>query len=149
MIDRETIMTWLKKCGNGGCSSRCPYDDLGPDKCYETLLTDALELLKRDEQTIESLERTIDKLTKAIAEKPEQKFFVDSDGKITPLPIQPHWISVKDRLPDKQPCECLVVNANNVETAICLDNRWITPRRVIKITHWMPLPTPPEVKQDD
>ena len=68
MIDRETIMTWLKKCGNGGCSSRCPYDDFGPDKCYETLMTDSLELLKRDEQTIESLERTIDKLTKAIAE---------------------------------------------------------------------------------
>lgn len=59
------------------------------------------------------------------------------------------WISVEDRLPDKQPCECLVVNANNVETAICLDNRWITPRRVIKITHWMPLPEPPkEVEQD-
>ena len=59
------------------------------------------------------------------------------------------WISVKDRLPDKQPCEYLVVNANNVETSICLDNRWITPRRVIKITHWMPLPEPPkEVKQD-
>ena len=94
MIDRETIMTWLKKCGNGGCSSRCPYDDLGPDKCYETLMTDALELLKHDEQTIESLERTIDKLTKALAEKPEQKFFVDSDGKMTPLPIQKHghWI---------------------------------------------------------
>lgn len=62
---------------------------------------------------------------------------------------QEQWISVKDRLPDKQPCEYLVVNANNVETAICLDNRWITPRRVIKITHWMPLPEPPEVKQDD
>lgn len=62
---------------------------------------------------------------------------------------QPQWISVKDRMPDKQPCEYLVVNANNVETAICLDNRWITPRRVVKITHWMPLPTPPEVKQDD
>ena len=58
------------------------------------------------------------------------------------------WISVKDRLPDKQPCEYLVVNANNVETAICLDNRWITPRRVIKITHWMPLPKPPEVKKE-
>ena len=61
---------------------------------------------------------------------------------------QEQWISVEDRLPDKQPCEYLVVNANNVETAICLDNRWITPRRVTKITHWMPLPEPPEVMQD-
>ena len=64
------------------------------------------------------------------------------------LKEQPQWISVEDRLPDKQPCEYLVVNANNVETAICLDNRWITPRRVTKITHWMPLPEPPEVKQN-
>lgn len=52
MIDRETIMTWLKKCGDGGCSSRCPYDDLGPDKCYETLMTDALELLKEQSQVV-------------------------------------------------------------------------------------------------
>lgn len=76
MADRETIMTWLKKCGNGGCSSRCPYDDLGPDKCYETLMTDALELLR---------------------EQPEQKFFVDFDGKITPLPKQRHgnWVPIK------------------------------------------------------
>lgn len=59
------------------------------------------------------------------------------------------WISVEDRLPDKQPCEYLVVNGNNVETALCLDNRWITPRRVTKITHWMPLPTPPEVNRDE
>lgn len=77
----------------------------------------------------------------------------DRDEVIEPLvlrsPTIGGWISVEDRLPDKQPCEYLVVNGNNVETAICLDNMWITPRRVTKITHWMPLPTPPEVKQDD
>ena len=67
---------------------------------------------------------------------------------IDDAPTVGEWISVEDRLPDKQPCEYLVVNANNVETAICLDNRWITPRRVIKITHWMPLPEPPEVEED-
>jgi len=39
-------------------------------------MADALELLK---------------------EQPKQKFFVDSDGKVTPLPIQKHghWIPVK------------------------------------------------------
>ena len=52
MADKETIMTWLKKCGNGGCSSRCPYDDLGPDKCYETLMTDALKLLKSQPEIV-------------------------------------------------------------------------------------------------
>lgn len=49
MADRETIMTWLEKCDNGGCSSRCPYDDLGPDKCYITLMTEAIALLKEQE----------------------------------------------------------------------------------------------------
>lgn len=68
---------------------------------------------------------------------------------IDEAPTVGEWISVEDRLPDKQPCEYLVVNGNNVETAICLDNRWITPRRVIKITHWMSLPEPPKEESDD
>lgn len=55
MNDRETIMTWLEKCDNGGCSSRCPYDDLGPDKCYITLMTEAIALLKEQEAEIRQL----------------------------------------------------------------------------------------------
>ena len=59
MTDRKKILTWLKKCGNGGCSSRCPYDDLGPDKCYETLMTDALELLEENDIELERIYQNI------------------------------------------------------------------------------------------
>ena len=83
-----------------------------------------------------------------VEEGPEDGFIGTLKCLVDMQPTIGGWISVEDRLPDKQPCEYLVVNANNVETAICLDNRWITPRRVTKITHWMPLPEPPEVKQN-
>lgn len=108
MADREKVLTWLKKCGNGGCSSRCPYDDLGPDKCYETLMIDALELLKEQQETIASLQGTIYKLNAALAVQSKQRFFVDSDGKITPLPIQKHghWKQVEEGFTDMMCSEC-------------------------------------------
>jgi len=73
MIDREKVKKGLDLCltGEAACKD-CPYDaeckearGIGPSP----LRRDALELLKHDEQTIESLERTIDKLTKSIAEQ--------------------------------------------------------------------------------
>lgn len=138
MIDRETIMTWLKKCGNGGCSSRCPYDDLGPDKCYETLMTDALELLKE----------------------------------------QPQWISVKDRMPAethsmfykfygtpkwrdamwREESDHVLVaitfedGSQFVTSGYTQDGKWhtgISKMLPYTVTHWMPMPKPPEVKQDE
>ena len=116
MVDREKVLTWLKICGeDSDCSGCCPYLT---ENNYANPMKYSNPL-----KCMEALMRDALELLK------EQ---------------QPQWISVDDRLPDKQPDEYLVVNAHNVETAICLDNRWITPRRVTKITHWMPLPEPPE-----
>lgn len=83
------------------------------------------------------------------------------------------WISVKDRLPDAAGYECLVcaVNENYNQTHVFTahtgygepgwwtgnvhymsrvtspsDNRL---HPALNVTHWMPLPEPPEVKQDD
>ena len=101
MTNREEIINSLNACmdvhrsglWSSGCAF-CSYAKRSNPKCFMDLTRDAIELLKHDEQTIASLQSTIDKLTKALSEKPEQKFFVDSDGKITPLPIQKHghWI---------------------------------------------------------
>ena len=103
--------------------------------------------------------------------KPEQKFFVDSDGKITPLPIHPQWISVKKKLPEQAGYSCLVSaeygdgkRAEFIAFTGYGESEWYTydalfmekereaDNRVhhnYHITHWMPLPEPPEVKQDD
>lgn len=53
MADREKVMTWLEICGeNRDCSGTCPYSENGfgeSGQCKETLMTDALTLLKEQE----------------------------------------------------------------------------------------------------
>ena len=101
MTEREEIINSLNACmdvhrsglWSSGCAF-CSYAKQSDPKCFMDLTKDAIALLKHDDETINSLQSTINKLTKALAEKPEQKFFVDRDGKMIPLPIQKHghWI---------------------------------------------------------
>lgn len=53
MVDKEKVMTWLEICGeNRDCSGTCPYSENGfgeYGQCRETLMADALELLKEQE----------------------------------------------------------------------------------------------------
>lgn len=58
------------------------------------------------------------------------------------------WISVQDRLPEP-PCRCLVYTPYNVYgdgmiTATFTEFGWMTPGYIEQITHWMPLPKPPD-----
>lgn len=70
MLDREKVIEAFTRCGTpGACSDKCAYFAEGFN-CYRAMKHDLLELLKKQQ---------------------EQKMFVDSDGKITPLPIQPQW----------------------------------------------------------
>lgn len=71
MVDKEKVLVGLESCADrtGALCRTCPYDFVHNEYCMGDMAQDALELLKRDEQTIESLERTIDKLTKSIAEQ--------------------------------------------------------------------------------
>ena len=89
------------------------------------------------------------------------------------LKSEPHWISVKDRLPDAAGYECLVcaVNENYNQTHVFTahtgygepgwwtgnvhymsrvtspsDNRL---HPALNVTHWMPLPEPPKEELDD
>ena len=92
--------------------------------------------------------------------KPEQKFFVDSDGKITPLPIHPQWISVKDKLPDDASDVLAYYDCGDKGDVMLVNyykNCWYdTFNDLIDdleqgcITHLMSLPEPPkEAKQDE
>ena len=85
-------------------------------------------------------------------------------------PEQPQWISVKDRMPDAAGYECLVCAVNDqthVFTAhtgygepgwwtsnVHYMSRITSPsdnklHPALNVTHWMPLPTPPEVNRDE
>ena len=93
--------------------------------------------------------------------KPELKFFVDSDGKITPLPIQPQWISVNEKLPDDASDVLAYYDCGDDSRVMFVNyykrcwydsvfNDLIDDLDQGCITHWMPLPEPPkEVKRDD
>jgi hypothetical protein len=62
------------------------------------------------------------------------------------------WISVEERLPEN--CEfvlCIVrygEDAWNHELGFVLNDKWVHPGRSDgTVTHWMPLPEPPEVNE--
>ena len=135
MADREKVLDGLKACADhtGALCRTCPYD-YRKESCISDMAEDALELLK---------------------EQPEQKFFVASDGKITPLPIQQEWISVKDKLPDDASDVLAYYDCGDSGHVIFVNyykNCWydvfndlIDDLEQGYITHWMPLPEPPEV----
>ena len=59
-----------------------------------------------------------------------------------------NWISVKDRLPDEhRRFLCMAFLVDCFVEAVCLydyeKNRFVYEKNVVKVTHWMRLPTPP------
>lgn len=73
----------------------------------------------------------------------------ERDEKIYSLRAQqPHWISVKDRLPGHRAMYITCDELNIVEATMFDGNEdavWNTVAGT-KVTHWMPLPEPPEVE---
>ena len=61
-------------------------------------------------------------------------------------PMKQEWISVKDRLPEEKVKVLVVLGSNIRGKRICIDQRisgnWRGLGRLV--THWMPLPEPPE-----
>jgi hypothetical protein len=86
------------------------------------------------------------------------KFIVDEAKKaptIDPESLRPtaHWISVKDRLPAKHECVLIYDSVcHNIYMAWRDDDLdvWFSEEYLpdfVYVTHWMPLPKPPEVTQ--
>ena len=125
MIDREKLIKALEQhCDTKADCNSCPYEPEETSiKCRDSLLCDCLEALKK-----------------------------------------PQWISVKDRLPDSAGASVIVTAVNrfgqvSVFTAFqgYGDFKWYTMETTKMdddtcnmvssnwtITHWMPLPEPPE-----
>ena len=61
-----------------------------------------------------------------------------------------NWISVKDRLPEENE-RAIVFAPTNINAPIdgdrFINSRWV--RYGYKVTHWMPIPEPPEEKRND
>lgn len=68
------------------------------------------------------------------------------DGEIRAKQEHPQWISVKDRLPNEK--QRVIVRCNTVGTTVGwrLRGEWVTDLGDggSEVTHWMPLPEPPQ-----
>ena len=75
MIDREKVQKGLECCRemNGRACQKCPYisDCNNMSAGIPHLASDALELLKEQQETISSFQGTIRKLNAALEEQPE------------------------------------------------------------------------------
>lgn len=74
MIDREKVVKGLECCCGGGmCYHGCPYHEVSQsvEGCTSQLASDALELLKEQQETISSFQGTICKLNAALKEQSE------------------------------------------------------------------------------
>ena len=58
------------------------------------------------------------------------------------------WISVEDRLPEYG-ARILTIMDNGYRQAATWKSLWITDATSGRVTHWMPLPKPPEDKDND
>lgn len=60
----------------------------------------------------------------------------------------PQWISVRERLPEDA-SDVLIAWADGVSEACFCDDRWCRDGRMLLwVTHWMPLPNPPEATNE-
>ena len=78
--------------------------------------------------------------------------------RIAELEAQQRWIPVSERLPEKHECVLLLMKSKRYGVGVGIGHRlsserhgWMVtylPMPYDEITHWMPLPNPPEVNNE-
>ena len=158
----DEIKKGLECCGKGtACKGHCPYCGTKFDinSCTGKLSRDALALINRLEGdniakaiVLEQLEAKVK--VKAFEQiKWERDIAIDQlkqlgvgfgekiNGKL------PKWISVEERLPEEE-TSVLICGWGYVDIGWIIDGGWrseyINDYSADEITHWMPLPEPPD-----
>ena len=122
MPDREKVIKALEYCITGDCGS-CFYRQ----QCIKTgIKRDALALLKEQEDlgteltnAVELIHKKNERIEKLLK---EQKFLVDSDGEITPLPVVVRCKDCKHR-GDRKKCIVAFVAEKQEMPYFFYDNR--------------------------
>ena len=119
MTDKESVIEGLEHCKKSHCY-RCPYvcDGLCGANCTADLASDVLDLLKEQKEE------------------------------------RPRWIPVEEKLPDKEGRYLVCDGGDVLEAQFYLTGQlrrpeWSTTdcyesEDLDHVTHWMPLPCPPE-----
>lgn len=126
----KSLIWWLRWMGTGQ-TGEATY----------TRVADAFENIITENA---ALRRHVDNLT--VAQAVMVKEFTAKLEELEQVKAERSWISVKDRLPDEK--QRVLVRCKTVGTTVGwrLWGEWMTDLGAggSKVTHWMPLPEPPE-----
>ena len=147
-MDIKTVKEGLRQCiqpeMNVKCF-RCLYEPQCEEGEFTIIKSDALEVIENLEKAIAEKQKRIENMEKIIEDQQERIDIMSEGG----------WISVKDRLPEQR-IGVLVYcpEYNNVFAGELNDylkkGQWYFFDDEIKhpieeeVTHWMPMPKPPE-----
>lgn len=138
----EEIMNSLGICARAGGCAGCDYADKVYSKgCVVKLKNDAAlrleelcDRIEEKEKRIDEQKKTIHELVGRINELKERK---DNSAGL--------WVSVNDRLPDKELAKCLVFLYGEVCFSYFHRGEFHNP----DVTHWMEIPEPPKKTYKD
>ena len=125
------------------------YDDMFAG--YENDLNKAVALIEWQKQEIESLTIRMNAFglaVKRLAEERGKYFLLKENGEIVPLVKQSEWISVEERLPDREGTSLVYTYKGAIKFGDfrCYYAKNDNPQFDYYVTHWMPLPEPPKMK---
>lgn len=130
----------------------CGFMDCKHDICLmDAMAADAIENLQTENA---ALRRATDALTDA--QVVMVKEFTEKLEELTEVKAGLSWISVKDRLPERTMPPHDVLVYHDLNCGMYIDRAWYSREKNkwrnvlgmnLKVTHWMPLPEPPEKEE--
>lgn len=151
MKTAEEIKKGLDHCGEDGCKD-CPYvQDCTMTDGFSELARDSLAYIQQLEAENERLQRYYEAEADRAADSHHN--MLEAEASV------PRWIPVEERLPETQTTVMLALkrDGGGIRIAIGYRAHWTPARYYIdggncavdenRVTHWMPLPEPPEVNK--
>ena len=154
-METNEIVKALRVCGGTGRCVECPLGDK-LSGCMKSVMTEAAGLIERQNVEIKALRGAAESL-KAALKDAQKSIEVFGQANAALRDKVPEWIPVTERLPEPGKMVLLTVSGKVKNISLVdayelgefnTDEGWILEMwpewEGPKVTHWMPLPEPPE-----
>ena len=157
MKDQELVNALRYLCPGNFTCARCEYEPVcHGDGC--AIIQKAADRIANQSTHVAALQQEIEKLRGQNEQLREAAALVTKESAEL---LERRWIPVTERLPELQSWGASevvlgLIKSENVPSlnklhnltlcVYCVNGIWSMPGRYVAITHWMPLPEPPEVK---
>lgn len=157
MRDQELVSALRYLCPGNFTCARCEYEPVcHGDGC--AIIQKAADRIANQSTHIAALQQEIEKLRGQNKQLREAAALVTKESAEL---LERRWIPVTERLPELQSWGASevvlgLIKSENVPSlnklhnltlcVYCVNGIWSMPGRYVAITHWMPLPEPPEVE---